>query len=58
MNYKIIVIGGSESGKSNAPLNLIHHQEKDDNDYDNDDDDDDDDDDDVTIHMNESKIFE
>ena len=53
MNYKIIVIGGSESGKSNAPLNLIHHQEKDDNDYDNDDDDDD-----VTIHMNESKIFE
>ena len=57
MNYKIIVIGDSESGKSNAPLNLIHHQEKDDNDYDNDDDDDDDDDD-VTIHMNESKIFE
>ena len=57
MNYKIIVIGGSESGKSNAPLNLIHYQEKDDNDYDNDDDDDDDDDD-VTIHMNESKIFE
>ena len=55
MNYKIIVIGGSESGKSNAPLNLIHYQEKDDNDYDNDDDDDDDD---VTIHMNESKIFE
>ena len=52
MNYKIIVIGGSESGKTNAPLNLIHHQEKDDNDYDNDDDDH------VTIHMIESKIFE